>query len=163
MAEMEVRDESIWRFWANRDGEGGVGDVPRRGEPGSSEAGTKEPPELRRRRAPAEKNGSQHRRRVQEKKGEERGVWETRFLTRNALVSSDGLGEVERRRILKKTPAARGRNRRLCGRLERFRFDSSHEDGEDDEAHPLVPSERRGMVCRGGAMARWRRCCGVSP
>jgi hypothetical protein len=145
MAEMEVRDESIWRFWANRDGEGGVGDVPRRGEPGSSKAGTKEPPELRRRRAPAEKNGGQRRRRIQEKKREERGDWETRFLTRNALVTSDGLGGVERRRILKKTPVARGPNRRFCGRLEEFRFDSSHEDGEDNKAHPPVVEARLGV------------------
>jgi hypothetical protein len=26
------------------------------------------------------------------------------------------------------------------------------EDGEDDEAHLPVPSERRGVVCSGGAM-----------
>jgi hypothetical protein len=42
--------------------------------------------------------------------------------------------------------------------LERFRFNSSHEVGEGDEAHLTVPSERRGMVWSGDAMAGKVRC-----
>jgi hypothetical protein len=45
--------------------------------------------------------------------------------------------------------------------LELSRLDSLEEEKEDFVAHLTVPSERRGEVCSGGAMARWRRYCGV--
>jgi hypothetical protein len=47
------------------------------------------------------------------------------------------------------------KNRRPCAQLGASRDDSAHQEVEDDEAHPPVPSERWGMVCSGGAMVRW--------
>jgi hypothetical protein len=41
------------------------------------------------------------------------------------------------------------------------RINSFGVDDNDDEAHLLVASARRGEVCNGAAMARWRRYCGV--
>jgi hypothetical protein len=38
-----------------------------------------------------------------------------------------------------------------------------HHEEEDDEAHPSMPSERRGMVCSGGAMVRWVVAVGFPP
>jgi hypothetical protein len=42
--------------------------------------------------------------------------------------------------------------RRPCAQYKAPRDDSLHIDEEDNEAHPPVPSERRGVVYSGGAM-----------
>ncbi|KAK1680963.1 hypothetical protein QYE76_041811 [Lolium multiflorum] len=87
---------------------------------------------------------------------------EMRKFTRNTLRWSERLEEACGGRNQRNSPAGRRWNRRICQRLELSRLDSFGEDGEDDEAHPPVPSEQRGMVCSGGAMARSCRCCGGS-
>jgi hypothetical protein len=47
--------------------------------------------------------------------------------------------------------------------LGELRLDSLNQVEEEDEAHPPVPSERRGMVRGGGTMVRTVVAVGVSP
>jgi hypothetical protein len=70
------------------------------------------------------------------------------------LVCSKTEGEVGDGRNHRRSVATTAGNRRPCARLRASRSNSLYPDEEDDEAHPPVPSKRRGMVCSGGAMAR---------
>jgi hypothetical protein len=59
--------------------------------------------------------------------------------------------------------AAMVKKRRWCGCFKASWVDSSQREVEDVEALLVVVSDRRGMDHSGGAMARWRRYCGVFP
>jgi hypothetical protein len=52
-------------------------------------------------------------------------------------------------------------NRLRCAQLGKLWLDSLHHGIEGDEAVVAVPSERRGTLWSGGAMARRWWCCGV--
>jgi hypothetical protein len=79
---------------------------------------------------------------------------EMRTVTWNVCTCSKGSVEVGGGRNSRRSAAVFAGNRRPCARLRASRSNSLYPDEEDDEAHPPVPSERRGMVCSGGAMAR---------
>jgi hypothetical protein len=77
-----------------------------------------------------------------------------RQLTATVMEVSDGPEEDVGGRIRRRWMANAAGNRRPCARYKAPRDDSLHVDEEDDEAHPKVPSKRRGMVCSNGAMVR---------
>jgi hypothetical protein len=53
------------------------------------------------------------------------------------------------------------KKRRDWRRLGAYELDSSGVENKDIEAHLSVPSERRGVVCGGGAMVRTVEAVGV--
>jgi hypothetical protein len=75
-------------------------------------------------------------------------------------MEEEEVGDGRNRRRSMKSGA---KNRRPCAQLGASRDDSAHQEVEDDEAHPPVPSERRGMMCNGGAMTMSVVAVGFSP
>jgi hypothetical protein len=75
-----------------------------------------------------------------------------RQLTATVMEVSDGAEEDVGGRIRRRWTANDAGNRRPCAQYKAPRDDSLHVDDEDDEAHPPVPSERRGTHWSGGAM-----------
>jgi hypothetical protein len=64
---------------------------------------------------------------------------------------------------LRRSAAVEVEERRHWRRLKASQLDSLQDDGEDDEAHLLVSSVRRGAARRGGSMVGWRWYCGTFP
>jgi hypothetical protein len=54
------------------------------------------------------------------------------------------------------------KKRRPCAQLGASRDDSTHPEVEDDEAHPMVASAWRGVVCSGGGVVEWVVTVGFS-
>jgi hypothetical protein len=77
-----------------------------------------------------------------------------RLNTRKPGVCSVWPEEDEGGRNRRRNMKSGEKNRRPCAQLGASRDDSAHQEVEDDEAHPPVPSEWRGMVYSGSAMAR---------